>query len=132
MRQLIFNSVYDSSSLRERLYVSDDTNSDMFGLLIYTASGDSEGTLGGLVSQGRSGNFENVLREALRANICSNDPICIETPKQGIQGLNGAACHSCCLLPETSCEHSNTLLDRTFLFGSEDGTIQGYFAEADN
>ena len=132
MRQLIFNSGYDSSSLRERLYVSDDTNSDMFGLLIYTASGDSEGTLGGLVSQGRSGNFENVLREALSANICSNDPICIETPKQGIQGLNGAACHSCCLLPETSCEHSNTLLDRTFLFGSEDGTIQGYFAEADN
>ena len=117
MRHLIYSCGYDSSSLRERLYVSTELENPMVGLLIYTASGDSEGTLGGLVSQGLPENFERNVRGALEYSTCSNDPICIETERQGIQGLNGAACHSCCLLPETSCEHSNTLLDRTYLFG---------------
>jgi len=117
MKHLIFRCGYDSSSLRERLYVSNEPDSLMSGLLIYTASGDSQGTLGGLVSQGLPENLDANVRGALAYDICSNDPICIETEKQGIQGLNGAACHSCCLLPETSCEHSNTLLDRTYLFG---------------
>ena len=35
-------------SLRERLYVADD----MHGLLIYTATTDSAGSLGGLIAQG--------------------------------------------------------------------------------
>ena len=37
-------------------------------------------------------------------------PICSEhrpTPKE----INGAACHSCVLLPETCCELSNRILD---------------------
>ena len=117
MKHLIYRCGYDSSSLRERLYVSNEPDSSMSGLLIYTASGDSQGTLGGLVSQGLPENLDANVRGALAYDICSNDPICIETERQGIQGLNGAACHSCCLIPETSCEHSNTLLDRTYLFG---------------
>ena len=117
MRQLIFKSGYDSSSLRERLYVSEIDETKMVGLLIYTAAGDSEGTLGGLVEQGRPGNFEKILYSAMEAEICSNDPVCIETSRQGLVGLNGAACHSCSLVPETSCEHNNTLLDRKYLFG---------------
>lgn len=129
MRQLIFNCGYDSSALRERLYVTDQDSDNMFGVLIYTASGDSEGTLGGLVSQGRAGTFEDTVLQAIKSTICANDPICIETLEQGIQGLNGAACHSCCLLPETSCEHSNTLLDRVFLTHDAESSETGFFAD---
>lgn len=128
IRQLIYSSGYDSSSIRERLYVSDNPLDEMFGLLIYTASGDAEGTLGGLVSQGQAGNFEKIIKGALNMHICSNDPICHETKRQGVNGLNGAACHSCALLPETSCEHSNTLLDRAFLFGDTLDQEAGFFS----
>ena len=132
IRQLIYSSGYDSSSIRERLYVTDDPSDDMYGLLIYTASGDAEGTLGGLVSQGLAGNFEKIITGALNMHTCSNDPICHETTRQGINGLNGAACHSCTLLPETSCEHSNTLLDRAFLFGDVLDRDTGFFSSVLN
>jgi len=127
MRQLIFKSGYDSSSLRERLYVSEVDDTKMAGLLIYTAAGDSEGTLGGLVEQARPGNFEKILFGAMESEICSNDPVCIETHRQGLVSLNGAACHSCALMPETSCEHNNTLLDRKYLFGDVDNKA-GFFS----
>lgn len=127
MRQLIFKSGYDSSSLRERLYVSELDETKMAGLLIYTAAGDSEGTLGGLVEQGRPGNFEKILFGAMESEICSNDPVCIETEQQGLVSLNGAACHSCALVPETSCEHNNTLLDRKYLFGDVENKA-GFFS----
>jgi len=40
---------YGSASLRERLYCDfSDASRPMHGFLIYTASGDSEGTMGGL------------------------------------------------------------------------------------
>lgn len=35
--------------------------------------------------------------------------------------LNGSACYGCALLPETSCENSNRLLDRRLLFDEEFG-----------
>ncbi len=52
IRRLVFACGYGSASLRERLYISDNPKSRMAGILIYTASGDSEGSLGGLVSMG--------------------------------------------------------------------------------
>ena len=52
--QLSFDCGYGSASLRERIYCeSEDSDETMQGVLIYTASGDSEGTLGGLVAAGR-------------------------------------------------------------------------------
>jgi hypothetical protein len=54
----------------------------------------------------------NALEEA---QWCSADPVCGEAARSGGQGpdsLNLAACHSCALLPETSCEHFNKFLDR--------------------
>ncbi len=38
----------------------------MSGILIYTSSGDSEGTLGGLVRQGRYDALPKILRDAVR------------------------------------------------------------------
>jgi hypothetical protein len=128
IRQLSFECGYDSSSLRERLYVSDDPAHPMAGLLVYTASGDSEGTLGGLVRQGEAGRLDATVRAALaNAAICSSDPLCIESEGQGTNALNRAACHACALLPETSCEEGNLLLDRVVAIGTPDRPDLGYF-----
>jgi len=124
IRQLCFECGYSSSSLAERIYCSDD----MAGILIYTASGDSEGALGGLVREGEPERFYGILKTALyRGRWCSNDPICSELPFQGYGGMNKAACHACSLLGETSCETANSLLDRGLVFGRDQ--ISGFFAK---
>lgn len=128
--QLVFECGYSSASLRERLYVSDDPQAPMAGLLIYTAAGDSEGTLGGLVRLGRPQRLGPVVRRAMnRASWCSADPICSENlGGQGAQLANMAACHSCALLPETSCETINHGLDRAMLLGTPTDRELGFFA----
>jgi hypothetical protein len=132
IRQLAFECGYDSSSLRERLYVSGGDSPNMNGLLIYTASGDSEGTLGGLVRQGEPGRLEATIKSALmNAEICSSDPLCIESEGQGTYGLNLSACHACALLPETSCEEGNMLLDRALVIGTPTDRSIGFFGNMD-
>ena len=130
IKQLSFDCGYGSASLRERLYC--ETAPDMVpmqGLLIYTASGDSEGTLGGLVRQGEPGRLEPVFVEALRsASWCSSDPVCIESPGQGTDNSNLAACHGCALISETSCEEGNRLLDRGMVVGTLVDREQGLFS----
>jgi hypothetical protein len=129
IRQLAFECGYDSSSIRERLYVSTTPGAEMAGLLLYTASGDAEGTLGGLVRQGEPDRLDETLLAGLRnAAICSSDPLCIESEGQGTHALNRAACHSCALLPETSCEEGNLLLDRVTVLGTAACPELGYFA----
>jgi hypothetical protein len=128
IRQLSFDCGYDASSLKERIYVGGNLKDPMFGLLIYTASGDSEGTLGGLVRQGEPGRFESSVRASIEnALICSSDPLCIESSGQGLNGLNLAACHSCSLLPETSCEEGNRYLDRALVIGTLEQPMLGFF-----
>ncbi|MEQ8246206.1 MAG: DUF1998 domain-containing protein [Alphaproteobacteria bacterium] len=130
IRQLAFESGYDASSLRERLYVSSDEATPMHGVLIYTASGDSEGSLGGLVREAEPGRLEQTVRAALiNASICSSDPLCIDSNGQGVSSLNLAACHACGLLPETSCEEGNLLLDRGAVVGTPSYPEMGYFHE---
>ncbi len=104
--QLSFDCGYGSAALRERVYCgSGDCDRPMQGVLIYTASGDSEGTLGGLVRQGRPDRLKTMIARAIhRMQWCSSDPVCIESSGQGSDNSNLAACHGCVLLPETSCE----------------------------
>ena len=124
-------SGYSASSIRERVYCpkfSDENATEMAGVLIYTSSGDSEGSLGGLVRQGRSGRIEEIIRRALHeAEWCSADPVCIQSGGQGIDGANLAACHNCALIPETSCENRNTFLDRGLLIGTLQDKGIGFF-----
>lgn len=131
VKELTFSCGYGSSSLRERLYCNvEDREKPMNGFLIYTASGDSEGTLGGLVAQGAPGRLEHTVRDALvRASWCSNDPVCMESPDGGAFSSNLAACHSCVLLPETSCEEGNRLLDRALLAGTVEDPEAGFFRD---
>lgn len=130
IRQMAFECGYDSSSLRERLYVSATAATPMTGFLLYTASGDAEGTLGGLVRQGLPGRLESTLCSAMHnASICSSDPLCIESTGQGLFSMNLAACHACGLLPETSCEEGNLILDRVAAIGTPDRPTLGYFGD---
>jgi hypothetical protein len=134
IRQLSFECGYSSSALRERLYcTSNNPGNQMYGLLIYTAEGDSDGTLGGLVRQGESDLFPNTLMHAVTdARWCSSDPLCIESDGQGYQAFNLAACHSCCMLPETSCELLNRHLDRASIVGTLSNPDIGIFSEEIN
>ncbi|MDD5794538.1 MAG: DUF1998 domain-containing protein [Clostridiales bacterium] len=120
---------YDSASLNERIYCNTLADTpEMSGILIYTASGDSEGTLGGLVRQGKSDLLPHIIYEAVRkATWCSSDPVCIESKSQGRDGLNLSACHACTLISETSCEEFNTLLDRALIVGTLDNRKLGFF-----
>ena len=106
---------YPASSIRERIYA--DYAAERFGILLYTGTPDAEGTLGGLVQEAR--NLEDHLAGALRlAALCSNDPICAQhAPGKSMEGrwLQGAACHGCTLLAETSCEMRNDYLDRALV-----------------
>ena len=63
------------------------------------------------------------------ASWCSSDPICSESKNQGYASLNYAACHACTLLPETSCEARNCLLDRVSIVGTYDDRSLGFFGE---
>ena len=113
---------YPASSIRERIYV--DLHAERFGVLLYTASPDAEGTLGGLVQQAR--HLEAHVGAALSLGaFCSNDPICAQHyPHESLEErwLHGAACHGCTLVAETSCEMRNDYLDRALVvpvLGSE-------------
>jgi hypothetical protein len=118
IRQLSFESGYTTASLRERVYARPEQG--QHGILVYTAAGDAEGTLGGLVRQGEAPRLaETLLRTVEAAAWCSADPLCAEHTGQGFGNLNRAACHACALLPETSCEAGNTLLDRVLVVGGE-------------
>lgn len=129
--QLSFECGYSIASLSERLYCSEETDGkQMAGILIYTASGDSEGTLGGLVRQGRPDAFPRILRKAINnAKTCSNDPVCIMSHGQGRDSLNLAACHACALLPETCCEERNAFLDRGLIIGTFEDPSIGFWSD---
>lgn len=113
IQSLAMRCGYPATSIRERIYVDDDA----FGLLLYTASPDAEGTLGGLVQQARY--IEDHLTQALQMGaLCSSDPVCAQhNPGQSMEErwLHGAACHGCALVAETSCEMRNDYLDRALV-----------------
>ena len=131
IKQLSFECGYGIASLKERIYCSEqEDGTEMAGILIYTASGDSEGTLGGLVRQGRSDLLPQVFKKAIEsAQTCSNDPVCGLSMGQGRDSLNLAACYSCTLIPETSCEVFNIFLDRGMVVGTFENPNMGFYSE---
>lgn len=111
---------YPVASLRDRIYATDDR----LAVLIYTAAGDSIGTLGGLVELSQPQALEAVLNQAFaRARWCPLDPVCLQ-PVTHIRHDQAGACHQCCYLPETSCDWWNQGLDRATLVGR--GELKGF------
>jgi len=122
IKELEYICGYPAASLKERLYIGENMN----GFMIMAIEG-SAGSLGGLVSQSDDlKNLNVIIRSALkRAQDCSTDPVCYYSEGQGVNNLNLAACHTCCLLPEISCEQFNVFLDRLLLIDKG----FGYFKE---
>ena len=119
IRELEFQSGYSAASIRERIY-SDD---EMSGILIYTGGSSSAGSLGGLAAQSDPKLFQRLFQSAITRLVhCGQDPVCRESPGQGLRGLNLAACHACSLLPDTSCAHLNLALDRLLVVQGDPGT----------
>ena len=121
---------YPASSLRERIYALPGVpgQSPKYGVLIFTASSDAEGTLGGLVEAARK--IREFVRKALElASLCSNDPICAnhEPGQHDHAPLLGSACHGCVLVPETSCEQRNELLDRALVVATVENCGAEFF-----
>lgn len=127
VKELSLDAGYPQGSIRERVYALPG----QAGILVYTASSDSAGSLGGLAALAATERLAPVLRNALeRATWCSNDPVCAETGATGTDALNLAACHACVLAPETSCEHRNQFLDRLMVVGLPNKPERGLGASA--
>lgn len=129
IKQLTEQCGYTSASIKEKIYSTMENKTlEMCGILIYTSTTGTDGSLGGLVREGYTDRmkttFENMLQES---SWCSNDPLCIESKSQGFMGLNYSACHACALLPETSCEAMNCFLDRASVVGTPDNKNVSYF-----
>jgi len=114
MHQIALECGYPATALKERLYAIVGDGAERFGLLIYTAAAGAQGTLGGLTAiLPRLGAIAERALDTLA--LCSGDPICAEHDPDAHadeRGLSGAACHSCLLVAETSCEARNLYLDR--------------------
>lgn len=122
--ELSLSAGYAAASMRERVYDADG----QAGVLIYTATADGAGSLGGLAAQSHGRRMgDSVARAVKRARWCTADPICSESTGSGVEGLNLAACHACLLLPETSCERFNLVLDRACVVGLPDRPAVGLF-----
>jgi hypothetical protein len=108
---------YSASAIRERIYCAPAGDVvPMAAILLSTGTPGTEGTLGGLVQQGRGVHAH--LRHAMRlGRLCSNDPVCAAHDPLGPteRRLEGAACHGCLFTAESSCEWFNRYLDRALV-----------------
>jgi hypothetical protein len=110
---------YAASSIRERIYCAPrDAEQPMAAILLSTGTTGAEGTLGGLLDEGRRLG-EHLRRARELAILCSNDPVCAQhDPSRDPtrRYLHGAACHGCLFIAEPSCEQFNRFLDRALVF----------------
>ena len=119
---------YAATAISERIYAGENG----YGILLYTGTPGSEGTLGGLVEVGKR--IERHLEEALRlGRLCGNDPVCAEhRPAQTLEERfqHGAACHGCLLIAETCCEAWNAYLDRALVVPTVATGDAAFFSDA--
>lgn len=125
---------YPASAITERLYcASHDDPLPMAGLMLLTGSPSAEGSLGGLVEEGRR--LKHHLQRALNvARLCSNDPVCAQHSPGGDlaeRHLEGAACHGCLYVAECSCERFNNFLDRALVVPTLGPTGCAFFGDTE-
>ncbi|MGK3982599.1 DrmB family protein [Sorangium sp. So ce136] len=110
---------YAASAIRERIYCgqAEVNGPNMAAVMLTTGTTGSEGTLGGLVEEGRR--IRHHLREAWDlGRLCSNDPVCAAhdpSSESSDRRTEGAACHGCLYIAECSCEWFNRFLDRALV-----------------
>tara|TARA_Y100001978_G_scaffold203450_1_gene229428 strand:- start:70 stop:1866 length:1797 start_codon:yes stop_codon:yes gene_type:complete len=124
---------YSLSSIKEKIYSNNSKFNEgiqQAGILIYTASSDADGTLGGLAGMAEKDKIHSLISSSLNdAKWCSGDPLCINRSNDISLTGSLASCHNCTLLPETSCESFNRFLDRGLLFGTELNSDLGFFKD---
>lgn len=111
---------YAASAIHERIYCQAPGipgEPPMAAVMLSTGTTGSEGTLGGLVEEGRR--LAHHLREAWDlGRLCSNDPVCAThdpSRPSSDRRTEGAACHGCLYIAECSCERFNRYLDRALV-----------------
>lgn len=123
---------YPASAIRERIYcMGAESSFPMAAILLSTGTSGAEGTLGGLVEEGRQ--LRTHLERALAsAERCSNDPVCAGHKPDGPSDrkLEGAACHGCLFVAECSCERFNRFLDRALVIPTLATREAAYFGAA--
>ncbi len=118
IRQLERKCGYPAASLQERIYANDGKD-PMAGILIFVAVSDRHGSLGGLMEYAQPQKFYRLLSRAFDASKwCSFDPVCCNPEESKHEQLNGAACHGCLMIPESSCCCNNQYLDRILINGN--------------
>lgn len=122
MRTIADRCGYPLPGIRDRIY---DLPDGRVALLVYTADGDTFGTLGGLVEHAEGIKLASLIDDAIASlRWCAQDPVCNSTRADGELREEGA-CHHCILVPETSCERFNNNLDRGYLIGAPDRSVEG-------
>ncbi|MBT3955711.1 MAG: hypothetical protein HOE93_00115 [Nitrosopumilus sp.] len=119
--KLLLNLTVDSGfsivSFGERTYCKKNKRTGKYqsGILIYTSATGSDGTLGGLVSLAKKEFMTELFKKTAKGILsCSNDPVCSER-KIAEDKKEGACCHACELLSETTCNYQNRNLDRNLV-----------------
>lgn len=119
--KLLLNLCVDSGfsivSFGERVYCKKDKHDGTYqsGILMYTSATGSDGTLGGLVGLAKKEFMSELFKKTAQGIIsCSNDPVCSER-KIALDKREGACCHACELLSETTCDYQNRNLDRNLV-----------------
>src|SRR5260370_33704844 len=99
---------YAASAIRERIYCGPSARDAraMAAILLSTGPTGTEGTLGGLVEQGRQ--LRSHLQQAFDlGRLCSNDPVCATHSAENDHAerlLERAASHGCLFVAECTCE----------------------------
>jgi hypothetical protein len=128
--QISLECGYSASAIRERIYChrEEDPAQSRAGILLFTGTPGSEGTLGGLIEVGRD--IVRHLRDVVdHFTLCANDPVCAQHAPDGPEDgrrREGAACHGCLLIAESSCERANRDLDRALVVETLDGAGAGF------
>ena len=124
MKALSDRCGYPLPGIRDRVY---DLHEGAVGVLVYTADGDSLGTLGGLVEHADGHRLADLISDAINTSRwCAQDPVC-NSAKSDDELRTSGACHHCVLVPETSCEIFNKEVDRALIVGSSERGIKGAF-----
>jgi hypothetical protein len=123
MRMLSDRSGYPLPGIRDRIY---DLPDGRVAFLVYTADGDTFGTLGGLVEHAEGSKLASLIDDSIDSlRWCAQDPVCNSAKADGELRDEGA-CHHCVLVPETSCERFNSDLDRGRIIGATDRSLIGF------
>ena len=132
LAHLLINAIsvecgYSAAALKERIYCAGRrAEVPMAAIMINTGTPGTEGTLGGLVEQGKR-LLDHLQRAFDMGRLCSTDPVCAfhkpaADPTRRYR--EGASCHGCLYVAEPSCEWFNTYLDRALVvpvMGQPDG-----------